>query len=69
MIEHAMSIDRRMAIGEDGKTPLERLRGRQGRSHMAEFGERVHYIPLRGDIGDQRKAKINLEPRFLDGIS
>merc|ERR1712214_232581 len=63
-----MSIDRRTAIGEDGKTPIERLRGRQGRNHMAEFGERILYIPLRGDIGDQRKAKINLEPRFLDGI-
>ena len=35
---------------------------------MAEFGERVLYIPLRGDVTDKRTAKINLEPRFQDGI-
>ena len=31
-------------------------------------GENVFYIPLRGDISDQRKAKINLEPRFIHGV-
>ena len=35
---------------------------------MAEFGESVLYIPLRGDEADRRKAKIDLEPRFLNGI-
>ena len=35
---------------------------------MAEFGECILYMPLRGNVADQRRAKINLEPRFLDGI-
>ena len=55
-------------MGADGKTPLERIRGRRGRDHMAEFGESILYMPLRGDVADQRRSKINLEPRFLDGI-
>ena len=46
MVEHVSSIDRRAAIGEDGKTPLERTRGRRGRDHMAELAESVLYIPL-----------------------
>ena len=68
MVEHAMSVDRRTAIGEDGKTPLERIRGRRGRDVMAEFAESVLFIPLRGNISDSQKAKINLEPRFQDGV-
>ena len=62
------SINRRTAIGEDGRTPLERLRGRKGRDHMAEFGESVLYIPLRGNVSDKKKAKANMDPRFQDGV-
>ena len=46
MVEHAMSVDRRTAIGEGGKTHLERIRGRRGRDIMAEFAESVLFIPL-----------------------
>ena len=35
---------------------------------MAEFAEYILYMPLRGDVADKRRAKINMEPRFLDGI-
>ena len=55
-------------MGEDGKTPLERTRGRKGRDHMAEIGESVLYIPLRGDIGERGRAKVEMEARFKDGI-
>ena len=55
-------------MGSDGKTPMERIRGRRGRSHMAEFGESVMYFPLRGDLADKRRAKIEMEPRFRDGV-
>ena len=54
LVEHACSINRRVAVGSDGKTPVERLRGRRGRDLVAEFGERVLYIPLRGDVTDQK---------------
>ena len=35
---------------------------------VAEFGEWIHYIPLRGQIDDKKVSKINLEPRFLNGV-
>ena len=44
------------------------IRGRRGRDVMAEFAEHVMLIPLRGDLADSRRAKINLEPRFMDGV-
>ena len=50
------------------RTPLERLRGRRGRDVMVEFAEAVLYMPLRGDVSDKRRAKMDLEPRFMDGI-
>ena len=68
LVEHVASIDRRAAVGQDGKTPLERIRGRKGRDVMAQFGESVLYLPLRGDLADRRRAKMDLEPRILDGI-
>ena len=54
MVEHVMSVDRRTAIGSDGKVPIERIRGRRGRDLMAEFGECILYLPLRGNTGDRR---------------
>ena len=35
---------------------------------MAEFGEYVHYMPLRGDVDDKRQAKADMAPRFIYGI-
>ena len=68
LVEHVVSIHNRTAIGEDGRTSMERTRGRRGKDHMVEFGESILYIPLRGDLSDRRIAKVELEPRFLDGI-
>ena len=68
MVEHVAGIHRRTYIGTDGRTPLERLRGRRGRDVFVEFAESVLYMPLRGDLSDKRRSKIELEPRFMDGI-
>ena len=35
---------------------------------MAEFAESILYLPLRGNIADKKTSKINLEPRFLNGV-
>ena len=35
---------------------------------MAEFGKSILYMTLRGDLGDRRRAKIEMEPRYVDGI-
>ena len=68
IVEHAANLYSRVVVGSDGKTLMERLRGRRGRDLVAELGESVLYIPLRGDIAAKRTAKINFEPRFQDGI-
>ena len=39
LVEHVASINRRTAVGQDGKTPIDRTRGRKGRDLMAEFAE------------------------------
>ena len=51
-----------VAVGSDGKTPLERIRGRRGRDVISEIGEYVHYMPLRGDVDDKRQAKADMAP-------
>ena len=53
LVEHVASIHRRTYVGTDGRTPLERLRGRRGRDVMVEFAEAVFYMPLRGDVADK----------------
>ena len=53
MIEHAMSVYRRTQVGSEGRTVVERIRGRRGRDLMAEFGECILYLPLRGNIDDK----------------
>ena len=63
-----MSVYRRTHVGSDGRTAVERIRGRRGRDLMAEFAESILYLPLRGSIADKRTSKINLEPRFLNGV-
>ena len=68
MVDHVASIYRRVAVGTDGKTPMERIRGRRGRDIMAEFGEYIHYMPLRGDVDDKRQAKADMAPRFIYGV-
>ena len=47
---------------------MERIRGRRGRDLMAEFAESILYLPLRGNITDKKDSKMNLEPRFLNGV-
>ena len=68
LVDHVASIDRRASIGKDGKTPMESTRGRMGRDIIAELAEGILYLPLRGDISDSRRTKMDFEPRFLNGI-
>ena len=68
LVEHVCSVNRRTAVGADGKTPTERIRGRKGRNVMAELAECILYMPLRGDTDAKRVAKIEFEPRFMKGV-
>ena len=42
-VEYAGCLLTRLAVGEDGKTAYERLKGKRWREEMAEFGEKVLY--------------------------
>ena len=43
---------------------MQRTRGRRGRDVMTEFGQCVHFMPLRGNVGDKQRAKMamNMTP-------
>ena len=46
LVPYAASMDRRFAVGRDGKTAYERNVGRRAVPPLAEFGERVWCMPL-----------------------
>ena len=64
LILHAGALLTRFMVGNDGKTAFERERGKKYRRSLPEFGETVHYMPLR-----RKESKRNkLDPRLKDGI-
>ena len=46
LVPYAASMHRRFAVGRDGKTAYERHVGRRAVSPLAQFGERVWWMPL-----------------------
>ena len=44
MIRHAVQMRNRIRIGEDGRTCWKRLKGREFKREVAEFGENVWYL-------------------------
>ena len=46
LVPYAPSMHRRFAVGRDGKTAYERHVGRRAVPFMAQFGERVWWMPL-----------------------
>ena len=61
-IQYAGVLLTRFMTGVDGKTAWEREKGKPYRRELPEFGECVHYMPLK------RGKKLKLEPRFRDGV-
>eukprot|EP00972_Heterocapsa_arctica_P042629 6284415-Heterocapsa_arctica.AAC.1 len=51
LVEHASQLYSRYRIGRDGRTPVERNRGRAVRRPVCEFGEQVLYMPLKAGRG------------------
>ena len=43
LVEHASQLYSRYRVGRDGRTPVERKRGRAVRRPVCEFGEQVMY--------------------------
>ena len=64
LVECAGLLMTRMAVGEDGKTAYERIKGQRWREEMVEFGEKVLY-----EVGEAvRRREGKAEARFRGGI-
>ena len=62
MVEHAAETLNRYLVGEDGKTPYERLRGKKYRGEMYEFGRwMMHRFPGKPEGG-------SMQPRWAEGV-
>ena len=60
---YAGAMQRRFSIGDDGRTPWERLHGRKCAQPMAVFGERIWWMPL-----DKDASIPDPGTRFCDGF-
>ena len=52
MTEFAGAVLRRNRVGNDGKTALERLKGRKSLRPVPEFAEGVMFLPLKTEVSD-----------------
>ncbi len=59
LVEHISDVGCKYLVGADGRTPFERLFGKNVREEALEFGEVVLYRPRAG-----LDANVLLEPRW-----
>ena len=64
LIEHMSSIINRAKIGPDGKTPYSRIKGKDSRTKLVPFGEKVLWMISK----EERKKGPKMAPRFHYGI-
>ena len=64
MVTHAGYVITHYEIGKDGRTAYERLKGKPTGIELCEFGEKVHYMPLK--VGGGRLASS--DARYRTGI-
>ena len=62
LVEHAGTLLNMFELGDDGKVPVQRLRGRKIHSPLMEFWESVQFMPL--NVADLGK----MAGRTMDGI-
>ena len=62
LAEFAAYLMNQCDVGSDGKTPLQRLRGRRDNTPILEFGEKILYLPPKPARGGKG------EPRFHPGV-
>ena len=62
LVEHAGHVYSRYRVGPDGRTPLERNRGKRIGRPVCEFAEQVLYMPLKASRGGKA------DPKFSQGI-
>ena len=62
MIRNGAAVVNRYQVGDDGRTPYRRLRGRDFNKEVAEFGEKIMYLKLES-VGKEKS-----ESRWSEGI-
>ena len=67
IVPYAASMYRRCAIGADGRTPSERITGRKFGGKVAEFGERVWWMPLQTSSSKLPVLGARFEPGWYLG--
>ena len=69
MLMHGCFCHNRFAVGEDGKTPYERSRGKTFDRAMVEFGEQVLYVKPHNHIGPNlNQADVRAESGLFLGV-
>ena len=63
LVDHAERLMSRYQVGRDGRTAYELHAGKPYRRQLVEFGERVHFMPIR--LGGARQAKLDF--KWQDG--
>ena len=63
-VKHAGAVQTLFAVGADGRTAYERLKGKSWQQPVAEFGERIMYE--KKVRGAERKGA--LEARYEEGV-
>ena len=58
MFEHAAWKVSKIMVNHEGRTSWGLMHGREARERIAEFGEKVHYVPLTGS--HNRRGKLNM---------
>ena len=59
-------LTRHVTNPDSGRTPYQEIGSKTCSADIAEFGERVHYLPLKSQAHINEKSKI--EPKARDGI-
>ena len=62
IVKHAAVVRTRFKVGQDGKTPYERIKGKKSSRPLVHIGEKVMYMPLKpGRLG-------GMHSRFFYGV-
>ena len=63
LVLHSGYICSHYFVGQDGRTCYEKLKGKPNRAIVCEFGEQVHFMPLKTDAVSGSMSK-----RYLTGV-
>ena len=63
MVQHAGYLLTHVQVSRSGRRPYEKLKGKASQKELCEFGEKIHFMPLKTDGGVG-----SLGARYVTGI-